>query len=42
MYNYDYNNPKSMYILVIYIYIYHYVLCFTNPTNNRRGLIIGL
>ena len=19
-----------------------YVLCFTNPTNNRRGLIIGL
>ena len=35
-----YDNPKSMHILVMFKY--HYILCFTNPTNNRRGLIIGL
>ena len=41
MYNYVYNNSKSMYILVIFGDTIIF-LCFTNPTNNRRGLIIGL
>ena len=41
MYNYVYNNPKSMYISVIFRDTI-IVLCFTNTTYNRRGLIIGL
>ena len=40
MYDYDYNNHK--YVYCRYIERYHYVSCFTNPTNNRRGLILGL
>ena len=35
-----YNNPKSMNILAILRDTI--IFCFTNPTNNRRGLIIGL
>ena len=41
MYNYVYNNPNSMYISVMFRDTIINV-CFTNPTNNRRGLIIGL
>ena len=36
-----YNNPKK-YVYFSYVKRYHYILCFTNPTNNKRGLIIGL
>ena len=32
-----YNNPKSIHISVIFRDI---ILCFTNPTYNRGGLII--
>ena len=41
MYDYVYNNSKTMYISFIFRDTI-IILCFTNPINNRRGLIIGL
>ena len=41
MCNYVYNYPKSMYISAIFRDTI-IILCFTNPTNNKGGLIIGL